>query len=305
MSPLPLSLVVPMLFAADPVLQLPNRTTYWEESGFHRMDAPLRLPSDADLSDTIEVWLKLPETGRVSVQWVAEPGETRPSLVYPRGTVADRVEFFRDSEGVADVRGARIDEAGRAIFHVLEVPRGGNPDWLRGYEWARADDAADMLAADKLVALLYSGASPSEKESFRAANHCSACHAVNLPRPAKMDPRLRHRSDAYGFFQPTAVIEKLMTVRINRSWDTNFEDPFISVRCGPVLAEPWFQSGARGYRCADGSVPLGELDFGSALSAGDEHAAQVCAAREYLHQHMDDAARAAYAESFQVCGIGE
>jgi hypothetical protein len=263
----------------------------------------LRLPSDSDLSDTIEVWLKLPEDGAVSVQWVSEAGAKRPSLVFPPGTVADRVEYFRGSEGVYDVRGARIDAAGASVFHVLEVPRGGDPEWLRGYEWARADDAADMLAADQLIGLLYKGASQSEMDSFRSSNHCSACHEMNLPRPVQMTQRLRHRSDARGFFQPTAVIESAMTVRLNRAWDTNFEDPFISVWCGPSPALAWLQGDQRGYRCANGTVPLGRLDFQAALGAGDEHALQVCEARAYLHQHLDAGARAAYAAPLAECGL--
>src|ERR1700677_2389474 len=105
-------------------VKIPNSINYWQTSGFVDMVAPLRLPSDKGFTDIIKVWLKVPEDKKISVLWIES--QQRYSLVYPNGTITDRMESTRDystnpiSEEIDDVRGARIDENGNTIFHVYE-----------------------------------------------------------------------------------------------------------------------------------------------------------------------------------------
>jgi hypothetical protein len=52
-----------------------------------------------------------------------------------------------------------------------------------------------------------------------------------------------------------------------------------------------------------GGCPVAHYDVAAALAAGDAHARAVCASRRALFAAMDGAARAAFADAFDVCGI--
>lgn len=191
------SLAMPALGAPDlrihPV-QLPNRLSYWPDAGFVDMVGPMRLPTDKSIKDHIAVWVRVPKDGIIKVTWL--PDQKRYTLLFPPGTVADRVESERNAKqamltvnGISDVRGARIGADGRTWFHDYEPVPGESGRWLKGYEWLRAGPVEDNLAADRLIKLFYPGAparARDEMAEFRRLNQCGACHRINRPTPAHM-----------------------------------------------------------------------------------------------------------------------
>ncbi len=286
--------------ALSPVLTIPNQIDYWKNSGFVEMVGPLRLPTDETQSDQIHVWIKIPEDQKVRVQKINDSLENRYTLLFPPGTIADRVEFDTRYPGVGDVRGARLDSQGKSIFHVYETVEGGDQRILQGYEWQRQDDAADVRAGNALVQL-FRFSNPQDRDNFIGHNHCAQCHTENSPSPLTLNSISLYQTDSHGFFQPTTVLKDEMTVRHHRNWDLNSTDPFISVWCGNNQIKVTSEPGSRYYRCPNNQSPIGKLDLVAALKKNDAHALQVCASRSYLYQHMDDGAKAAYAASYQEC----
>lgn len=284
-----------------PVLRMPNDRDYWKNNGFVEMVAPLRLPSNRQGTDIIQVWLKLPEIGRITAFRVNDSQEDRYTLVFPPGTVADRVEFDSPIFGVGDVRGARIDANGNSIFHVFERAPSFDYHQLVGYEWQRKDDLADVAAGEALVALFYPNANEAIRNQFRQLNHCGACHLQNAPAPVSFASPFRYMSDAEGFFQPISVLQTEMTVRNHRPADLNSNDRFITVYCGTQPIRAKWNEWAIWYECPQGQVPVGKLNMAAALQARDPHALQVCQSRAYLFKHMDEKARAAFAPAFAEC----
>ncbi len=288
-----------------PLLRIPNQIRYWADSGFHEMVPPLRIPTDRTLTDTIQVWLKLPETGKVSVKKIFDSSRYRYTLIYPPGTIADRVEFDQgSSEGVGDVRGARIDESGGSYFHVYETAPEHDPHFLEGYEWKRSTGAVDVEAGKALVHLYYPGGESAESRSFANHNHCANCHQPNLPTPIVMAPSFNYESDSRGFFQEITELGNGMTVRNHREWDLNADDPFIKVGCNGEPAMIVTTTTSRGYECSNNAVPFGTLDLKAALAAEDPHALKVCESRGYLFDHMDVASQSIFAEAAAECTQG-
>lgn len=292
-------------------VQIPNDVSYWQQSGFVEMVPPLRLPTDKVNDNSIQVWVKVPPEGKISVTWL-EP-QHRFSLKFPAGTVADRMEIYKHEakamlvvRDIEDVRGARIDSHGDSIFHVYEPVPGGDERWLKGYEWLRTDNEGDRLAGESLVKLYYPGGDPkaqAEIQGFRRMNQCGACHQPDRPTPVVVARPMLHASDSHGFYQPLTVLDDTMAVRTHRKWDLNADDPFVSVWCGTQKVQAITDGDSRGYKCPGDAVAVGKLNLPAALAAKDSHALQVCKARNYLFEHMDEKARAAYRPSFQECSI--
>ena len=286
-----------------PILKVPNQVDYWKNEGFEKMEGPLRLPTDGSETDIIQVWLKLPENAKLTAQRINDSQEDRYTLIYPPGTIADRIEFEIGSGGVDDVRGSRIDVDGSPLFHVYETAPGTDQSWLEGYEWRRSDDVADVIAGEALIKLLYPHASQGVKNHFRQLNHCGACHEPNAPSPLTTASPFRFESDTQGFFQPITVLQNEMTVRDHRSRDINADDPFITVWCGNQPTKAVVSGMDRWYSCPNEQAPVGKLDIVAALAAKDAHALQICESRAYLFRHMDDNAQAAFAPAFEECKI--
>ncbi|HVY44352.1 MAG TPA: hypothetical protein VHB21_00675, partial [Minicystis sp.] len=66
----------------------------WIERGFVEMVPTLRLPTRVDGRSRIEVWLRVPEGAKLGAR--AVEGQKRTTLVYPPGTIADRIELVDD-----------------------------------------------------------------------------------------------------------------------------------------------------------------------------------------------------------------
>lgn len=294
--------------------QIPNEPNYWRDAGFVEMVGPVRLPTDKTIGEHIAVWLRIPKGGKIAVHRL--PGQTRYTMKFPPGTVADRVDSSENEHdamqvihGVADVRGARIGADGETWFHDYEPVPGEPIKWLRGYEWLRTDPGGDNLAADSLIKLFYPGSPAKAKEEmaeFRSLNQCGACHQENRPVPvtASADGSSFKETDADGFFQPIAVLTDAMSLVNTRPWDLNAGDPYITVWCGRKKAQLILKGNSyRRYTCPDHSVPTGRLDIVAALRHGDSHALKVCAARRYLYEHMTEDARKAFTLGFAECSI--
>ncbi|MBY0495330.1 MAG: MBL fold metallo-hydrolase [Cyanobacteria bacterium] len=296
-------------------VEIPNDESFWRRSGFVEMVPPVRLPSDTSNDNLIKVWLRIPDGGKITLDWLAD--QKRHALRFPAGTIADRVETMRNQRkalqtinGIEDVRGGTIDADGGTLFHVYQPVAGRSPDLLSGFEWRRIDNASDDRAADSLIALFYPNASAeakTESEFFRRLNQCGACHQPNQPAPWMAGARVPGRSnlltDTHGFFQPSTVLESTMAVRAHRPWDLNVDDPFVTVSCGSTRVTATTDGNRRFYRCPNGEQPIGTLDVVAALAKGDAHARQVCEARKYLFDHMDEKAREPYAPFFAECSI--
>lgn len=284
-------------------LSLPNDQSYWQKAGYAKMVGPLHLPTNAEQTDVIQVWLKLPEGAKVSAQRIFDSRESRFTLVYPAGTIASRVEFQSDGASVGDVRGARIDQDGKTIFHVYEPSPLASPGEIVGYEWPRQDDAADAAAGQRLAHLYFPRGDEPRLPGFLKHNRCLGCHQENAPSPAVITSPLQYQSDSRGFLQTPSVLSDEITVRNHREWDLNADDRFVTVTCSGQPVKAVTRAGMRGYACPNGVAPMGRLDVAAALAAGEQHAKDLCASRRYLFDHMDDGARAAFAPAFTECGI--
>jgi hypothetical protein len=285
-------------------IKMPNQADFWKKSGFQKIVGPLHLPTNTSQTTLIQVWLKVPQNGKISVEKINDSRNFRYTLIYPPGTVADRVEFMTGSNSnliIRDVRGARIDEKGNTVFHVYRLVPKFSTDWLIGYEWLRKDDLIDVRAGEALVKIFHLQKNKEMKNHFIRRNHCSNCHRENSPIPLNTLHPYRHESDSRGFFQPISVFKNETSVRNHRVYDLNADDPFISVWCGEKLTHAKVQGKNRWYECQGNQTPMGRLDLARALKAGNKHAIQLCNARTYLYYHMDKAARDAVSSSFREC----
>jgi len=299
-------------------VEVPNRVSYWKDAGFVQMVPPLQLPTVLSFDDTIMVWVRIPAGRKIQVSWL--PKQKRYTLKFPPGTVADRIETGKNEKqamlvvnGISDVRGAPIGEDGRTWFHVYEPVPGQPLAWLHGYEWLRMGDKADVEAGERLVALYYPHAGPKahgEMAEFRRLNHCGECHQINqavgkmMPTHAQrmVRPGAPLETDGDGFFQPILVMKDSMNVVNIRPWDRNPDDPYVTVWCGSQEVKAVTHGDHRGYSCADGRVPVGNLNIVVVLWYYDRHAEEVCKAREYLYEHMDATGKKAFAREAAECG---
>lgn len=295
--------------AADDALVLPQ--DHWRTDGFVELVPTVRLPTDGDGDDHIAVWLKLPDGGVIDVD---EAG-----LVFPAGTVADRVEsvVVDGVRTVVDVRGSTVLGKGRQRFHVY-VPSDLTPGGpLRGFAW-RSDDAAASARATTALATflsttpqLQAGGHHATATSTRQLvdryvqnNRCLDCHTAGRDETLREDISPRRATDAQGWFVPLAVLDDVQPLDQARPRDTNVGS-FVDVRCPAAGGKAQRETGTDGaarWRCAEGA-PLVHFDVAAAVKAGDDHAERVCASRRFFFTHMTMKARTRYADAFRACGI--
>jgi hypothetical protein len=304
-------LITPTLLAQT-FVEIPNDITAWQRNGFSDIEGLLELPTNSAKNDHIHVWLKIPESQKLSV--ITLPSG-RFSLVYPPGSQADRVESTDDF--IDDVRGARVDENGNTLFHDYQpldsrdktpTPKGALPTdtLLYGYEWKRTDDNLDKLAGAQLSKLYFFPGvswSPEVELAFQKLNHCGGCHTPNIEPNPSANPRDDYESDSRGFFQIMTALEDRIIVRDHRGWDLNADNPNVTVRCGDKVVRATTRENFRGYECNKGVSAVGELDIKKGLAAHDRHTLKLCQSRKYLFDHMDDLARNAFTKQFEDCDI--
>jgi hypothetical protein len=301
----------------------------WKNAGFVEMVPPVRLPTNGFERDLIEVWLKIPEGGVIKTRRL--PDGT-PSIRFPSGTISDRVErlgYEEASDGdkvpwpgnwkwtVTDVRGTKLTDDGE-LFHVYVPARAGALSPLMGWEWDRGDVEQEKIATAQLLRqlraappLTAAGGLPSEQEhrrtleSYRQNNQCARCHVWNKPEQVASEEGIHRRTDDNGWFVPYATLFDRMPLEYHRPRELNVGDPFMKIECpsGDKATLEDRGNGARRWRCGKGGSPTGTFDVKAAMAKKDPRAIRLCDSRRYLHRHMDDEGKKAFAAAFEVCGI--
>lgn len=285
---------------------------HWRTGGFVAMEPPIRLPRGRALRDRTQVFVRIEGEGRIDV----DAGE----LVFPPGTVADRVEYRREANRwqVADVRGTRFTTSGER-FHAYR-PEGLDTDALFGTEWRRDDDAGRQRAITLFADAMTKGAGfrraePGHDAAVRTRSvvrfsrllDCASCHGHGrLEAAATEDAHLRRGTDASGMHVFRYVLADLAPLETYRPRDPNADDPFVTYECAgeptdrAALVGP---AGTTAVRCPDGDVPTLHYALADALDAGEAHARRVCESRRALAKWMTERAREAYADALATCGV--
>ena len=63
-------------------VQVPNDISYWKNDGFQEMIPPMRLPTDKSIENFIQVWIKIPDDCKITVDRLE--GQNRFTLKFPR-----------------------------------------------------------------------------------------------------------------------------------------------------------------------------------------------------------------------------
>lgn len=289
---------------------------YWTARGFRRLTPTIRLSLPARQHD-VAVYLRLPASGFIGAAR-GEDGVLRLSL--PPGSEADRVTAvpLRDGKGaltgqytVADVRGGRLDEAGREHFHVYRPAHGGAHAPLIGYEWLRSDGAQRQVAHARIGDHVRTTPRASELAPpsadyvghFTRLMNCEQCHQPNKTAEVNPDSHMPlWPTDAQGWYVPLAVMRTGGELSTTADFhDPNAGDVFVTARCREGRAAARTEGEVRWYQCADGSMPYGVRDVAAAVATGDMYSMQVCASRRWLFSRMDKQAQAAFAEAMAPC----
>jgi hypothetical protein len=309
----------PRLPAREVTLEGPE--SYWSREGYVLMDAPVRPPTSEDGRERIVVYLKLPAGGVVTSH--AVEAESRVSLEYPAGTVADRVEYVGSGPidtlpqadwRVMDVRGTSFRAAGEE-FHVYRAPKDARSSALLGVAWPRGDAEAQEEATSALVGLVEDDRifSPRFVEGharftteLRFLNDCGGCHVHDrAPRLREDAPPAPNRgADSSGLFQVPTVLSDRAPLETYRPRNANADDPFVRFVCGASEEPAIVDKGGLGHvTCAGGEVPEGVLDLGTAIRLSDAHALRVCASRRSLFEHLDEEGKTAYRSAMAECDL--
>ncbi len=286
----------------------------WDVKGFVTLEPPVYLPVTADEKGRIEVALRIPEGATVEV--VEHPADERPTLRFPAGTIADRLEYRKGLRGddevwqVADVRGTEIEPVGAERFRLFRPLHKGGGQPLFGYTWPRGEPDVHEAVMDRFAAAMQKGRGftkpPRKKarartiEGFRQRGACAACHIHGKPESQKTP---RRATDASGFYVPQSVLFNDAPLEAHRARDINHTSPFIDIGCPDGTPAKKVQDKGVHFECDGGQVPRATLRIVEALAAGDVHAKGVCRSRQYLYDHLDDAGRKVFAPRFAECGI--
>lgn len=303
--------------ATDPIPSRAARldSDHWRTRGFVPMEPPIRLPRGRALRDRTQVFVRIEGDGRIDV----EAGE----LVFPPGTVADRVEYRREADRsdrwkVADVRGTRFTTAGER-FRAYR-PEGLDTDALFGAEWRRDDDAGRQRAIALFKDAMTKGAGFRRAEPghdaaartrsvdrFSSLLDCASCHGHRRHEAtADEDAHLRRGTDASGMHVFRYVLADRAPLETYRPQDPNADDPFVTYECAgeptdrAALVGP---AGTTAVRCPNGDVPTLHYALADALNAGEAHARRVCESRRALAAWMTERAREAHADALATCGV--
>lgn len=289
---------------------------HWARHGFVAIQPPIRLPIDAARRAVVRIELFVPPGGRIDVR----RDRDRARLVWPAGTIADRVELWRERGHlhVADVRGTELGPEGTQRFRVFR-PAGAH---LFGARWARGDLVEARRARTMFEAAMGSGVGFSTSEAGARSEHraastarfsrlldCAACHAparAEVPSSVVDTELPRRGTDDAGFHVFAYALEDRAPLETYRPVDPNAEDRFVSYECGAARSAP--THGTRGrtdLRCADGSIPELAYDLEGALAAREPHALEVCRGRAFLAARMTPRAREVFGPRLGTCGLAE
>ncbi|MEX1363216.1 MAG: hypothetical protein AB1Z98_08825 [Nannocystaceae bacterium] len=271
-------------------LRIEQPAGYHEREGYVRLVPPVHLPSSSPVRDQVEIWVQLPEGATIDVH---EDEAGRPTLEFPPGTIADRVEFagMGDERTIVDIRGTRIDDDGSQSFHVYRPTGLGAGVPLFGLRWAREDGQAHGAATERLVAKLAAlppvvnmpqARRDRVLDGVRVRNGCAGCHGLDRPDNAR--PRehglVDRGTDRSGFFTPRTVLYDEVVLESYGLHDRSWADPAVEVRCGDELVV------RDDRKCPDGSIPRGRLRWDATEPQAKAHLAEVCESRAWLLAHL-------------------
>ena len=294
-----------------PIDALRLSSDHWHARGFVEMEPPIRLPQGRARRDRTRIFVTIEGAGRIDVR----EGE----LVFPPGTIADRVEYRRDANGwsVADVRGTRFTSAGER-FHAYR-PERADGQRLFGAAWDREDLDGRHDAIALFTDAMTHGAGFRREEPGHASEgrersvrrfarllDCASCHGHERAEAApNAEAELPRRgTDASGMHAFRYVLSDRAPMETYRAIDPNAADPFVHYECGGVSVDRAMLVGAAGttsVRCASGDVPTLRYAVAEAIAAGDPRAGRVCASRLALAAWMTERARLAYADVLAPC----
>jgi hypothetical protein len=288
-------------------VEIVDPMTFHVREGFVRMEPPVHLPTSAPAIDQVEIWLRLPPTGTIEL---SEMGDEPGRLVFPPGTIADRVEFFDTGaqRRIVDIRGTTIRAQGQD-FHAYR-PAGSQPSSkLIGVQWSRDDAALQAPATQRFLDRI--GAAPPIRdvpqpargrvlESVRAKNDCNACHAEGRPDNTTLGEHglVNRGTDGSGLFSPATVLLDEGLLETYGVDDRSTSDPALSLSCGERAATPE-EIGAR--RCAGAQVMRGRVDWARLYDTDGARAERICGSRRTLWDRMSTAARARYPAALEPC----
>ena len=288
---------------------------HWAREGFVEMVPPVRLPSSSAEAEDVAIWLRIPQGGRIETRWDERRGDW--VLVFPPGTVADRVEQRgRGSQrGVADVRGTEIGADGEEWMHTLRPSTarlggssGDSP--LFGYTWPRSQPDAHARATTRLLAELEAlppatrmraAARTRYLDGVERKNQCTDCHVHARPDNAVEGEHglVNRGTDGSGFFTPQTVLRDSIPLERYGGYDFNLADPAVRLACpdgSPVTRERKAQR--ERAACPGRAVPVAHVD----LAAVDgERRERICRARRYLFDHLDAHGRALFSAALAPC----
>ncbi len=299
-------------------LRIERPEVYWQLNGFVEMVPPVRLPTTHDATDIIRVYLFVPPDEKISARYLE--AQQRPTLVFPPGTRADRIELlgYKRADGtrdetVMDVRGAEIRDSRQMHVHVYRPVDGAAHAPLVGWSWLAGDEAARQVATDEMISVARHLGTPVERpplsavglHMLRRLNDCSTCHMPNHQRSSTTEtaPLPRGETDQAGFYLPLSVLQDQTPLAATRPMDLNAGDPFVDVKCGNDNAHLVHEGEWIWFRCDGDLIPMGKRDIAAGLKAGDRYTLAVCQSRRYLYKLMDEVARNMFAEAFKVCGV--
>ncbi|HHO51334.1 MAG TPA: hypothetical protein ENK18_10780, partial [Deltaproteobacteria bacterium] len=271
------------------------RLVYLEDPVHHWDDAtpvvpPVHLPQPAADRTWVSVQLRLPTDGTVDLR-PTHDGRVLPG--WPPGTVADRVEVrgSEDALRVVDVRGMRIDAAGKRWNHVYRPTSPDRSAPLLGVTWPAGDPRLGAAAVDAFIEAL--GESPmiqalddpeAHLTGVRGKLGCDGCHVPGRRNNRKINQHglVNRGTDHAGWFTPLTLLTETVPLEIYGVFDPNLSDPHVRISCpegAPVVPSP---GGNRHASCPDRAIPLGTLDVTAALASGDDHARAHCRSVGYL-----------------------
>lgn len=298
-----------------------GQQTWWADQGFVSLTPPVHLPGGTGGRSTTRIWLKIPKDGVIKT---VEGPHGQLTLDYPKGTISDRVEYWRPKAQapyrVADVRGTEIGADGAQTFRVFRPVGPGAEADLFGYTWLRGDQAVKGQVHEAIYGAMRQGVGfpwktrPKRRKKaikvYRARSDCAGCHTSHRPEittgPSPIN--VNRGTDAVGFFTPKTLLVDHAPLEGYRPDDPNAADPCVSVTCpsGAEVQRITTDKGTK-FQCPEREVPLGRFDLQCALTSDDkgvrQHADAMCDGRAFLYNHLDARGRQAFAKAFTACGI--
>lgn len=272
---------------------------------------PIQLPTGRSPATRIRVLLSLPAGGTIDV---IDPSAAEPEMVFPDGTVFDRVDEAREGSRwrITDVRGTTLGPHGQR-FHLLrpDAPAHGTTLW--GYSWPAERSDLDSFAHSAIAEAIEAGRGladprrgPPVAAGLRERSDCMRCHQPW--RPDTTAAALVHRgTDRAGLHVPRTIFSETAPLERYRPHDPNEPSEALTVTCSSGQASEEFVAGrrdvagARRWACSDGESPFAHFDVRAALHLGDAHAEAVCATRRALYARMTPRAQATFAAGFEAC----